>query len=237
MARRTKLQMVAFRQQQAYERALDAIRKEWNSLEKEQRELAERERVKQERIDRKNRMIRNRIGSIISLIRGMFDHIETFGSLTETDISDIGRDISSSIKDLPTTHSGLISWKALANCYHHHKHGLKKYYPTEEHFNPNQVMGVRIVRHFLKKGFIEGDRINIDPDLLAILEEATRVHHVTYQENLDLREHQKEITFVHWKDAYDALGIGDLLEWSKEASLADMPTIYPKDQYPELYYD
>ena len=245
MKRRTKAEAVAFREQQAREVAARKVartqkkllqqaelqaKREARDAKREQRiaELAfQKAQREQNSIARKQLIVRDRTSSIISIIEGLRTHIEFFGEPSEVTINNIGRDIASSLKDLPTTYSGLISKKALRTWWEYHQRG-ENYYPTHEHYNPNQVMGVRIVRHFLKKGFIARDRIDIDPDLKAFLVDAVKVHKVTYKENLDLRRHQKEATFTTWQDSYNSCGIGELLAWPEGTNIADLPNIYPE---------
>ena len=245
MKRRTKAEAAAFREQQAREvaerKAARAQKKLLQEAERRARRdarLAKREQriaelafKRSQRFElsvaRKELITRDRTSSIISIIEGLRTHIEFFGEPSEVTINNIGRDIASSLKDLPITYSGLISRKALRTWWEYYQRG-ENYYPTHEHYNPNQVMGVRIVRHFLRKGFIARDRINIDPDLKAFLVEAVKVHKVTYKENLDLRRHQKEATFTTWQDSYNSCGIGELLAWPEGTNIADLPNVYPE---------
>lgn len=224
MKRRTKAEAAAFREQQAR----GVAERNAATLARRAREQAEEAARKLAKAQVKLDLVTDRYAAIFKVIEGAIEMQALLGELPEKRISNWGRDIASSIKDLPTTYSGFISKKALAKMYEHYKNGDKRYYPTSEHYNPNQVMGVRIIRHFLKKGFIEGNILNVDKELQEFLHEATFVHHVTYQENLDLRRHQKESIFTTWQDAYNSCGIGELLEWPKGLHIADIPTRYPE---------
>jgi hypothetical protein len=224
MARRTKEEAAAFREAErarvaankaarAQKKIDDAARKEaarmaraYAKLEAAARDLAVRLQRAQEREAKKADMIKWRTFAIEAIIKAAVNAQHTLGEIDARGLHTLARDIGTCIQDLPVIPSGLISKKALAMVKE-----SKRYKPTQEHYNPNQVMGHRILDYYLKHGYPDRPLFDFDPKLVELLTEARRTHEVTAEENRQLVKYQRNHVFTTPEQSYLMAGI-DLIE-------------------------
>jgi hypothetical protein len=104
----------------------------------------------------------------------------------------LARAIGTAIYDVSTTKSGLVS-KTLIDDY-----GFRSSSFCEEHYHSRQRVGARIVE--------DNPSLN---DIIKILEECTKVHLVTSEENIRLSPFQNGADTKHknWQEQYDLAGI------------------------------
>lgn len=128
------------------------------------------------------------------------------------------RQIGEKIQDLPTDYSGLASVNFLKMAGTSPK--KVKEFICEEHYNPNQVMGQRIVDMFKDKDEID------DLELYEVMLEGVKVHRVTKYENNALRPFQETKAFVDPDTSYKFAGV-ELLPWNSGTSYEKVFDIYP----------
>ncbi len=143
------------------------------------------------------------------------------GKLTKHDETVYARIIGNRlIQELSPEYSGMCSVAAIKEGHKAWTQGDQYYSPTYEHYNPSQVMGMRIVRTFR-------NRENVNPVLLGkLINEAKKVNKVTYEENISLRKHQKTDKFIDGDTAYDNTGI-ELRPWPKYTRFSNAKRMYP----------
>ena len=118
----------------------------------------------------------------------------------------LARAIGTTIYDISTTKSGLVS-KTLIDDY-----GFRSSSFCEEHYHSRQMVGARIVEE--NPSF---------KDLVSLLEEATKVHLVTSEENIRLSPFQNGADTKHKK-------------WQKQYCLAGIELVSDKGTAPVYFY-
>lgn len=197
MTRRTKQEVAEFRAQEAARVAANKVAREAKkatAIAEANQRIAEREAIRKERHNARLFCVHSIISQAVDLHKNR--------SLTPIEVNTFARNIGICIQDMNPLWSGKISKAALANVRPHYKCA-----PVEEHYMSNQLMGNRILQHYLDNGYNVATHYEFDPVMIEMVDVARGVHQVTADENQRLRPYQKVENFTTWEDAYAAVGI------------------------------